>query len=124
IRNRDALQLDTYERSRSLAIDPDKRRFVLGTEWYLRAYDDQGKLLWRREAPSMVWAVNITGDGRMVVAAYGDGTIRWHRMSDGVELLALMPLVNKQDWVAWTPEGIYSATPGAFGVLQWQVNHG
>ena len=25
---------------------------------------------------------------------------------------------------AWTPEGFYGATPGAFGVLQWQVNRG
>jgi uncharacterized caspase-like protein len=24
----------------------------------------------------------------------------------------------------WTPEGFYGATPGAFGVLQWQVNRG
>ena len=31
---------------------------------------------------------------------------------------------DKQNWVAWTPEGFYGATTGAFGVLQWQVNHG
>jgi len=28
------------------------------------------------------------------VAAYGDGTIRWHRMQNGVELLAFMPLMK------------------------------
>jgi hypothetical protein len=59
-----------------------------------------------------------------VVAAYGDGTIRWHRMDDGRELLALFVLKDKQNWVAWTPEGFYGATPGAFGVLQWQINRG
>jgi hypothetical protein len=68
--------------------------------------------------------VNITGDGRLAVAAYGDGTIRWHRMSDGVELLAFMPLPDKTNWVAWTPEGFYAATPGAHGMLRWHVNHG
>jgi uncharacterized caspase-like protein len=26
--------------------------------------------------------------------------------------------------VAWTPEGIYAATPGAHGVLRWHVNRG
>ena len=61
-------------------------------------------------------------DGRLLVAAYGDGTIRWHRMDDGRELLALYVLADKQNWVAWTPEGFYAATPGAFGVLRWQVN--
>ena len=72
--------------------------------------------------PGIAWAVNVTGDGRLVVAAYGDGTIRWHRMDDGREILAFMPLENRRDWVAWTPEGFYAASPGAHGVLRWHVN--
>jgi WD40 repeat protein len=119
-----AIELEPYERSRSLSVHPDGKRFVLGTEWSLRAFDPQGSSLWQRKSPEVVWGVNITGDGRLVVAAYGDGTIRWHRMDDGRELLALFVLKDKQNWVAWTPEGFYGATPGAFGVLQWQVNHG
>ena len=74
--------------------------------------------------PGVVWAVNISGDGRLVVAAYGDGTIRWHRMDDGRELLAFFPLADRRNWVAWTPEGFYGATPGAYGVLRWHVNRG
>jgi hypothetical protein len=66
--------------------------------------------------------VNIAGDGRLVVAAYGDGTIRWHRMDDGRELLALYVLPDKENWVAWTPEGFHGARAGAFGVLRWHVN--
>ena len=119
-----ALPLEQDECSRSLALHPDTRRFVLGTEWSLRAYEATGTQRWRREVPGVVWAVNITGDGRLVVAAYGDGTIRWHRLEDGVELLAFMPHRNQHDWVAWTPEGIYDATPGARGVLQWHSNRG
>ena len=118
------IALEPYESSRSLAVHPDGSRFVLGTEWYLRAYNAKGELLWRRDAPGAAWAVNIAGDGRLVVAAYGDGTIRWHRMDDGRELLALYVLADKQNWVAWTPEGFYGATPGAFGVLRWHVNRG
>ena len=68
--------------------------------------------------------MNISGDGRLAVAAYGDGTIRWHRMEDGVELLALFPMPDGENWVAWTPEGVYAASPGARGVLRWHVNHG
>jgi len=112
------------ERSRSLTVHPHGSCFVLGAEWYLQAYNAQGELLWRRDAPGAAWAVNIAGDGRLVVAAYGDGTIRWHRMDDGRELLALYVLADKQNWVAWTPEGFYGATPGAFGVLRWHVNRG
>jgi WD40 repeat protein len=117
------IELEPYERSRSLAIHPDGGRFVLGTEWSLSAIDAKGRL-WRRDVPGIVWGVNISGDGRLVVAAYGDGTIRWHRMDDGRQLLALFVLADRQNWVAWTPEGFYGATAGAFGVLQWQRNHG
>lgn len=118
------LGLVAYDISRSLAIHPTGGSFVLGTSWYLRAYDAQGALLWSRPAPGEAWAVNITGDGRLVVAGYGDGTIRWHRMTDGAELLAFMPMADHSNWVAWTPEGFYAATAGAQGVLRWHVNRG
>ena len=73
---------------------------------------------------SEIWAINASKDGRILVAAYGDGTIRWHRADDGRELLALQVLPNRTDWVLWTPEGFYEATPGAQDVLKWVVNHG
>ncbi|WP_295430746.1 caspase family protein [uncultured Thiodictyon sp.] len=118
------LPLEPYETARSLAIHPDGQRFILGTEWWLRAFDSAGKPLWRRAVPGAVWAVNIAGDGRLAVAAYADGTIRWQRMDDGRELLAFYPMTDKKNWVAWTPEGFYGATPGAHGVLKWHVNRG
>ena len=45
------IALDQYERSWSLAVHPDGDRFVLGTEWSLRALDAKGQLLWQRAAP-------------------------------------------------------------------------
>lgn len=116
------LPLQPYEISRALAIAPDGQRFVLGTDWTLRAFDRDGRPIWQQPAPTSTWAVNISGDGRLVVAAYGDGTIRWHRLDDGRELLAFMPLPDRSNWVAWTREGFYAATAGTRGVLQWAVN--
>jgi WD40 repeat protein len=110
--------------SRSLTIDPQARFFVLGTAWSLRNFDSEGKSLWGRAVPGEAWAVNISGDGRLVAAAYGDGTIRWHHPDDGRELLALRVLPDKKNWVLWTPEGFYAATPNAHGVLRWLVNRG
>ena len=118
------LNFQINEMSRDLAVHPDGRRFVLGCDFSLRAFDAAGKELWMRPTPgaNQAWDVNITSDGRLVVVAYADGTIRWHRMSDGFEILALQVLSDKKNWVAWTPEGFYDATPGAFGVLRWHVN--
>ena len=118
------LELEPYERSRSLAVAPDGRSFVLGTEWSLRRFDASGKLLWRIPAPSVAWTVNVSGDGRLAVAAYGDGTIRWHRLTDGAELLAFFPHRDGKRWVAWTPLGQYAASPGAEDLTRWQINHG
>lgn len=112
------------EQFRSFALRPDDAGFVLGTDWYVRAFDARGERVWKRPAPSVPRAVNVARGGRLVIVAYGDGTIRWHRLDDGSELLALFVLADKQNWVAWTPEGFYGATAGAFSVLQWQVNRG
>ncbi len=114
--------LEKGERSHTLAIIPGSRQFVLGTDWSLRSYDKTGKLLWRKEVPGTAWAVNIPRDGKVVVAGYADGTIRWHRLSDGQELLALF--VHRRDWrwVAWTPKGYYMASPGGEALIGWHVN--
>ena len=119
------IALEPFETSRSLAIAPDTQRFVLGTEWLLRGYDKAGKQLWPpKDAPGSAWGVNIAKGGKLVLAAYGDGTIRWHRLDDGQELLALF--VHKVDkrWVAWTPKGYYMASPGAESLIGWHVNQG
>lgn len=118
------IKLEDSEESRSLAISPNSQGFVFGTTWTLRARDANNQPIWHRDMGD-VWAVNITRDGRWVVAAYDDGTIRWHRLDTGQELLALMVLYNKTDeyeWVAWTPEGYY-VSKGAFGVLRWHANN-
>lgn len=119
-----AITLERYEMSRALAIAPDAKRFVLGTEWLLRAYDAEGAEQWQKAVPGTAWGANITGDGRVVVAAYGDGTIRWHRLSDGQELLALYVHRPDRRWVAWTPKGYYLASPGAESLIGWHVNRG
>ncbi len=113
-----------YEITHSLAVTPDASGFVLGTAWNLRAFDRSGKQLWQKPGPGAAWGVNVTGDGRLVVAAYGDGTIRWHRISDGQELLALFVDKDDKRWVAWTPSGYYQASPGGEDLFGWHVNRG
>ena len=125
-----ALPLELNDLSHSLSVAPDAKSFYLGSSYALTAFDATGAQKWRSSTSSgTVWAVNANQDGRLVVAAYGDGTIRWRRADNGAELLALQVLPNKgdvteSDWVLWTPEGFYEATPGARDVLRWVVNHG
>ncbi len=75
----------------------DAKRFFLGSSHTLAAFDAAGTQKWRRKGRGEAWAVNASRDGRIVVAAHGDGTIRWYRADDGHELLALQVLLNKSE---------------------------
>lgn len=118
------LTLKPYETSRSLALAADGQRVLLGTEWYLRLFTRQGQEQWQVPVPGVAWAVNLTANGQLAVAALGDGTIRWYRLHDGQELLAFFPHNDQKRWVLWTPSGYYDASPGAEELIGWHVNQG
>ncbi len=121
------IELKPYETSRSLAIAPDGQRFVLGTDWWLRHFDRSGKPTWATPppVPGVAWAVNYSRDGRFVVAAYADGTIRWHRAGDGSEVLALFAHADGKRWIVWTPQGFYAASgPDAEELFGYHLNRG
>lgn len=112
------------EQAYSLALAEDDGSFVLGTLWRVRRYAADGQQLWAVDAPAAVWAVNLSGDGRLVVAACADGTLRWYRHEDGTALLSLFVDPKSGRWVAWTPQGYYAASPGGEQLIGWQVNRG
>jgi len=118
------IPLNQGEMSRSLAVRPDRAGFVLGADFVLRGYSAEGHGQWGKKGPEAVVGVNLAQHGSLVIAAYADGTVRWHRWSDGRELLALF--VNKEDlrWIAWTPTGYYTASPGGEDLIGWHINRG
>lgn len=124
------LPLQQYETARSLAVAPDAKSFILGAEWRLRRFDSKGAQLWEQPVPGIVWGVNLAREGRLILAAYGDGTIRWHRADDGKELLALFIHLPEgpdgpREWILFTPEGFYDASsPEAEKLIGWHVNRG
>ena len=118
------ITLQQYESSRALAVRPDKAGFALGSDFRIRSFDANGKERWARPGPGIAWGVNLAKNGDLVVVAYGDGTIRWLRWSDGRELLAFFVNTDKKTWVAWTPSGYYTASPGAEDMIGWHVNRG
>lgn len=114
------LILEPFETSRSLGRIPGGNGFLLGTDWNLRAYDAQG-LRWKHPTPAAVWGLAARQDGQVAAALLADGTIRWYRLRDGVELLGLYVAADRR-WIAWTPSGAFAASPGGETLAGWQIN--
>jgi WD40 repeat protein len=122
--NGKSITLKQYEMSRALSVAADGGGFVLGTEWWLRSFDAKGRERWHQSTPGVAWAVNQSEDGRFVLAALGDGTIRWYDAASGQERLALFVHGGDKRWVLFTPEGFYQASPGGDALLGYHLNQG
>ncbi len=124
ILNGRAVPLDAYETSRSYAIAPDAKMLALGTEWSLRMLDGKAAQRWVTPLVSPAWSVTFSGDGKWVIAALGDGTLRWYRAEDGVEVMALFVHAQGQEWIVWLPSGYYLSSDYGDNFVGWQINRG
>ncbi len=122
--NGQPLTLDQQETAHSVAIADDEQHFLLGTESYLRFFNEKGQQQWQVPTPGKTWGVNIAGNSEMALAAFSDGTLRWYRLTDGTELLAFFPHLDGKRWILWTPQGYYAASAGAEDLLGWSLNNG
>jgi formylglycine-generating enzyme required for sulfatase activity/WD40 repeat protein len=87
----------------------------------LTAFDRNGTGLWWVNVGPLVQRVNQTEDGRLVVTASADGTIRWYRGSDGSLLLTLFVDRTADRWIIFTPHGYYAASADAEKFLGWVI---
>jgi len=117
------LALAQDERSRALVVMRRARSAVIGTNRALYKLSDKGDLQWRVPVDTEVRAVNASEDGRVLVSAMADGTVRWWRAHDGVHLLSLLGTADGR-WVVWTPSGYYDASAGADRVVGWALGRG
>lgn len=132
-----ALPIDDQETLLTRYITNNGSRIYLGTSLEIYAYTGTGQRLWRREMPNSVNSVLASQDGRMLIAALADSSIRWYDARTGDEICALITYArggaaqmgggtatDHLGWVLWTPAGYYAASDAAVDVLQWRVNHG
>lgn len=119
------LEMDNDEAATSLAIAPDRQSFLLGSTWSLRCFDRTGAVIWQAGVPDNPNEVNVSGDSKIAIAAFNDGTIRWYRMTDGQELFAFFPHGDRRRWVLWAPSGYYDCSlSGGADLVGWQFNRG
>ncbi|MDA8051119.1 MAG: caspase family protein [Rhodospirillales bacterium] len=117
------LALARAEFSRSLAILPNGRALLLGTDSHLRLFAPTGRQIAALPIPAPAWAVTVSANSRVAVAALLDGTLRWYGLGQGTRLSPRATLFVAQGtmpqgtmpqgtmhWVLYTPEGLFDAS--------------
>jgi len=108
------------ESTRAATVLPDRSAVILGASRTLRRIGADGRAHWTIQQPTETRAVGVSTDGRLIVAALSDGSIRWYRATDGATLLSLLALRDGR-WVLWTESGHFDAGPGAEDLVGWLV---
>jgi WD40 repeat protein/uncharacterized caspase-like protein len=109
--NNNAIGMQKDETSHAVAVMPDGSGAAIGTDFFVRFVTPAGEK-WRQVVSSAAFAVNISGDGRVVVAGLGDGTVHWYDSNTGKELIALYvdppsDRFARGRFVVWTPDGFF-----------------
>ena len=99
---------------------------ALGTDYRLRLYDGTGRELGSRRLAAAVWAVALVPDRPLLVAALGDGSIRWYSLRDRsplAEIAGLFVAGDGRRWLAWTGDGLFAhADQGGSTLVGYQQN--
>ena len=124
----------TGSEHRCYTFTPDGQAVISGgNNGYLAAYDvNTGRLLARFTGhEAEVWAVAVSGDGRLLVSGSHDQTVRIWNLSglthgtgqDRPPLVSIFTGLDRE-WVAWTPQGYYTSSLKGDRYIGWHVNHG
>ncbi len=114
--------LKQYERCRSTDISPNGNKIILGADFNIYCANTKGNKLWKAPIQVAAWAVNISGNGKLVTAVLHNGVINWYSMSNGELLLTLYAHPDNKRWILYTPEGYFDASQGAENLVGWHVN--
>jgi WD40 repeat protein len=103
-------------------LTPD--RAVVGTGFFLYLIDLRtGQVVRTYTGHSgAVFGVSPRPDGRYFLTGSQDQTLRLWDPGRDEPLLSLF--IAGRDWIAWTPEGYYAASPYGERLMGWQVNNG
>ncbi len=112
-----------YDQVRCYAL-LDERTAVIGSDFGLTLFDLNSARPSRQLVGHLgtVWAVAASPDGRLLLSAADDQTLRVWNWRQG-QLLVSLFFAGRQ-WIAWTPQGYYAASPGGEHLMGWLVNRG
>ena len=111
---------------RSLTLTPNGRTVISGgSNGSLTSYDPQtGKEIHKFVGHTGdVFGVAVSPDSRLLVSGSTDQTVKLWEIASGKLLLTIFQGTDNE-WVAWTPEGYYTASLGGDKYVGWHINRG
>ncbi len=126
--NGQPLQMLATEVTTSHAVHPSQSWVAVGTQFRLLLVDARGVPVagWE-QAPYVgnpIYHVAFSRDGRWLVVALADGSIRWFDVTSAQQRLGLFVHANGADWVVWRPDGYYASSPRGDRFLGWLIDRG
>ena len=113
-------------RHHSLTLTPDGQTVISGAgNGKLTSYNPEtGKKIHNFVGhTSDVWGVAASPDSRFLVSGSDDQTVRLWEIDTGRLLLTIFQGTDNE-WVAWTPEGYYTASLNGDKYIGWHINQG
>lgn len=110
---------------RSYTFTPDGRYVISGAlVGRLGIYDLSGRQIGTFEGHlGVVTDLAVSNDGRFLVSASRDQTIRLWDVASTELLLSIFPGRDGQ-WIAWLPDGHYASSADGDRYIGWQLNRG
>jgi WD40 repeat protein len=104
---------------------PDGKTIISGGgHGFLSAYDLAGRKLAEFVGhTSDVWAVAVSPDGDWLLSGSDDQTVRLWNLATRENVASLFT-GRDGEWVLWTPQGYYAASPSGDAHVGWHVNEG
>lgn len=106
-------------------LTPDNREVVTGGgNGWLTVFDITG----RKRGDfightSDVWSVAVSGDGRFLLSGSDDQTVKLWNLETRENVVSLFYGRNGE-WIIWTPQGYYAASPAGDKHVGWHINQG
>lgn len=107
------------------SLTPDGREIITGAgNGWLTAFDTSARKRGDFVGHSSdIWAIAVSADGRLLISGSDDQTVRLWNIDTRENIVSLFYGLDGE-WIIWTPQGYYAASPSGDKHVGWHINEG
>lgn len=107
------------------SLTPDGREIITGAgNGWLSVFDTSGSKRGDFVGHTGdIWAVAVSADGHLLISGSDDQTVRLWNVDTRENIISLF-YGQDGEWIMWTPQGYYAASPSGDKHVGWHINEG